>query len=78
MTPAGTSNELDVQNGWEENTHTHTPRGGGFSLKSIPLVTGYTTHRHIGKKISGESPSNKLHKIEASNLEIPGIRTPGI
>ena len=26
MTPAGTSNELDVQNGWEENTHTHTAR----------------------------------------------------
>ena len=25
MTPAGTSNELDVQNGWEENTHTNTP-----------------------------------------------------
>ena len=24
MTPAGTSNELDNQNGWEENTHTHT------------------------------------------------------
>ena len=24
MTPAGTSNELDVQNGWEENTDTHT------------------------------------------------------
>ena len=23
VTPAGTSNELDVQNGWEENTHTH-------------------------------------------------------
>ena len=23
QTPAGTSNELDVQNGWEENTHTH-------------------------------------------------------
>ena len=22
--PAGTSNELDVQNEWEENTHTHT------------------------------------------------------
>ena len=27
MTPAGTSNELDVQNGWEENTHTHTHDG---------------------------------------------------
>ena len=24
MTPAGTSNELDVQNEWEENKHTHT------------------------------------------------------
>ena len=24
MTPAGTSNELYVQNEWEENTHTHT------------------------------------------------------
>ena len=24
MTPAGTSNELDAQNKWEENTHTHT------------------------------------------------------
>ena len=24
MTPAGTSDELDVQNGWEENTHTHS------------------------------------------------------
>ena len=24
MTPEGTSNELDVQNEWEENTHTHT------------------------------------------------------
>ena len=22
MTPAGTSNELDVQNEWDENTHT--------------------------------------------------------
>ena len=24
MTPAGTSNKPDVQNKWEENTHTHT------------------------------------------------------
>ena len=24
VTPAGTSDELDVQNEWEENTHTHT------------------------------------------------------
>ena len=32
VTPAGTSNELDVQNGWEENTHTHTHGGGGLEL----------------------------------------------
>ena len=25
-TPAGTSNELDVQNNWEENTHTRVGR----------------------------------------------------
>ena len=25
MTPAGTSNELDVQNEWEENTHNTLP-----------------------------------------------------
>ena len=29
VTPAGTSNELDVQNEWEENTHTHTRKQGG-------------------------------------------------
>ena len=33
MTPAGTS--IDVQNGWEENTHTHT-------LKLVHLSTLYT------------------------------------
>ena len=32
MTPAGTSNELDVQNGWEENTHTHTHLYEGLFL----------------------------------------------
>ena len=31
VTPAGTSNELDVQNEWEENTHTHKP---GASLNN--------------------------------------------
>ena len=29
MTPAGTSNELDVQNEWEENTHTQDGNGDG-------------------------------------------------
>ena len=34
VTPAGTSNELDVQNGWEENTHTHTVVTQGRSIRS--------------------------------------------
>ena len=34
MTPAGTSNELDVQNEWEENTHTHCM----YSMYSIDTV----------------------------------------
>ena len=50
MTPAGTSNELDVQNGWEENTHTFwtsmdVPAGvtqeegnTGFSLHLLSAV----------------------------------------
>ena len=33
LTPAGTSNELDVQNEWDENTHTHT---GGKSHRISP------------------------------------------
>ena len=42
MTPAGTSNELDVQNGWEENTHTHCRESVGTGpvvLKAV-RVTG--------------------------------------
>ena len=35
MTPAGTSNELDVQNEWEENTHTHT----GISMYVCMVIT---------------------------------------
>ena len=34
MTPAGTSNELDVQNGWEENTHkTHKNPARGHKVE---------------------------------------------
>ena len=38
VTPAGTSNELDVQNGWEENTHTQ------FSLLVYMYVRMYGHH----------------------------------
>ena len=45
VTPAGTSNELDVQNEWEENTNTHThtylhetPVGNQGAQSSILLI----------------------------------------
>ena len=37
MTPAGTSNELDVQNGWEENTHTREDVSALSFLPSLLL-----------------------------------------
>ena len=39
VTPAGTSNELDIQNEWEENTHTHTIQCNGGLLSDIILLT---------------------------------------
>ena len=40
MTPAGTSNELDVQNGWEENTkHTHMHAGTPNKTKTKDLMS---------------------------------------
>ena len=47
MTPAGTSNELDVQNEWEENTHTHIPGSqkvymrSDFSLDTACMIGYY-------------------------------------
>ena len=43
MTPAGTSNELDVQNGWEENTHTF------WTSSSLDVPAGVTQEEgHTG------------------------------
>ena len=41
MTPAGTSNELDVQNGWEENTHT---LGSAAKLLAVVCVCLFSSH----------------------------------
>ena len=43
MTPAGTSNELDVQNEWEENTHTHTHTYESLGDPIYGLVGGNPT-----------------------------------
>ena len=42
MTPAGTSNELDVQNGWEENTHTYYDKfSTTYYTKNVFGIVGY-------------------------------------
>ena len=43
MTPAGTSNKLDVQNEWEENTHTHSVYGGDCEA-AIAEAAAAVTH----------------------------------
>ena len=49
MTPAGTSNELDVQNEWEENTHTHTHyRMFGESADLCFLSRAFLFTRRVG------------------------------
>ena len=45
MTPAGTSNELDLQNEWEKNTHTHS------RLKYTVYGIQYTHKQSINTEI---------------------------
>ena len=47
MTPAGTSNELDVQNEWEENTHTHT-----LISPQVPVRDSLTRFFFVGVEIN--------------------------
>ena len=44
MTPAGTSNGLDVQNEWEEKTHTHTEREREECLMCSPSYKVIKSH----------------------------------
>ena len=44
VTPAGTSNELDIQSEWEENTHTHTI--GHHSSHNSPVSTSSLMRLH--------------------------------
>ena len=55
MTPAGTFNELDVQNEWEENTHTHIC---ALSLRN--LVSGYECGRVFPAGVGPGSPSRDV------------------
>ena len=56
MTPAGTSNELDVQNGWEENTHTHTHTG------VVLNTVGETTMRDSKENNQADARSRRFRR----------------
>ena len=43
MTPAGTSNELDVQNEWEENTHNTYMHSRRSFVDDVPLILSFPT-----------------------------------
>ena len=64
MTPAGTSNELDVQNEWEENTHTHTITHGssnihykGYKYKATFFFFSFFFHLTYSRWTSSLLPS---------------------
>ena len=64
VTPAGTSNELDVQNEWEENTHTHI----GCS-PNIDVLASYDTSTIF----LNQSPLNStalIHHFTRAHLDV--------
>ena len=78
VTPAGTSNKLDVQNKWEENTQhkTHTGQAESESAKlppakgsqnSIETVSGSGMAESVFLR-RGSVPREKLTRLEACSL----------
>ena len=51
MTPAGTSNELDVQNEWEEDTRTHTIPGVLVYRKILRMNVSKPSTKGLGGNI---------------------------
>ena len=70
MTPAGTSNELDVQNGWEENTHTHICYTTVQAVAPVvQLVTSKLSHVETGVRISVQSHELVFFRTKNKNNE---------
>ena len=82
VTPAGTSNELDVQNEWEENTHKHCiAERKGKERKEVP-VRNYSINTSINiiinklqcstnlmSRMNGKKTHTHLGRINASGIE---------
>ena len=79
MTPAGTSNELDVQNEWEENTHTHLPLKVLYTILycSILLVSSNTSNRLLYSTVSCTINSMKERQsgVRATITDVTGVTT---
>ena len=70
VTPAGRSNELDVQNEWEENTHTHT------SALEKTSVLSRTKYDILRRKTANKDESEKKKIHAERNLDHLGLLLP--
>ena len=77
MTPVGTSNELDAQNKWEENTHTHTwltclkKNQNAPRPSEHPPVRPFLTRKFFQEILGLEGSQNFLGKFrQVHNLKI--------
>ena len=65
MTPAGTSNELDVQNGWEENTTTYI----------IYCIPQFLFRQNIARNIGGKEDTDGVGvPVISTSSEILGTK----
>ena len=75
MTPAGTSNELDVHNEWEENTHTHThikqAEHLNRSLQSASMRFGLFYLNFSGVEAPFRGLESKLCSVSKSHCPAP-------
>ena len=72
MTPAGTSNELDVQNEWEQNIQHNVIRWGeqyGFGEKHTVILYTELKH-HVG--IPTQNTGYKI-KLSSMGLEVRAV-----
>ena len=60
MTPAGTSNELDVQNGWEENTHTHSTTPTPLTIQSMDMFLHVLSRMYSSSTLYAQNPALKI------------------
>ena len=72
MTPAGTSNELDVQNEWEE-THTHT-----YLYIPIYLLIGLFCRERTFDVIELGRRKSNINRFLLRPKKLPGTKSVGL